>query len=198
MGIHLYIFKWSNYLPKLGIRIVIENIALHNFPEEVLNVGDYVLELELNNEKKRAGIYINKKINYKRRIDLEKKNCHIVIIDVINIVNTRVINIYRSFRPPGLKSPEIFFNDQLELMANVLTNNCCVLDDFNLDANMTDSPDYHRRIPLEKLNTFALNANLSQMVKFSTWSRTTCGVQKESLLDHVCHQFLQYFILYQL
>ena len=47
----MYIFKWSNYLPKLGIRIVIENIALHNFPEEVLNVGDYVLELELNGEK---------------------------------------------------------------------------------------------------------------------------------------------------
>ena len=45
-----------------------------NFPEEVLNCNEYVLELELNNLKKRSGIYIKKNIKYQRRNDLEKEN----------------------------------------------------------------------------------------------------------------------------
>ena len=53
----------------------------------------------------------------------------------------------------------------LELMANVLTNNYCVLGDFNLDARMLNVPEYHRKITLEKLGNFALNANLVQLVK---------------------------------
>ena len=51
-----------------------------NFPENVLNTGGYILELKLNNCKKRAGIYIRSDIKYKRRHDLEMKNYHLVNI----------------------------------------------------------------------------------------------------------------------
>ena len=55
-----------------------------NFPEEILNCGNYIAELELSDGKKRVGMYINKDIKYKRRFDLEENNHHIVTFgDVI-------------------------------------------------------------------------------------------------------------------
>ena len=45
-----------------------------NFPERILNSGKYTLELELNDEKKRVGIYIKNGISYTRRCDLEAPN----------------------------------------------------------------------------------------------------------------------------
>ena len=107
-----------------------------NYPENILNHNDYLLELEQNDDKKRVGIYISKDIKFKRRADLEKKNCHIVIIDVLGIVNCRILNVYRSFRPPGLLSPNTFFDKQLEVISGALTSNSIVLGDFNLDAKM--------------------------------------------------------------
>ena len=87
-----------------------------NFPEEVLNCNEYVLELELNNLKKRSGIYIKKNIKYQRRNDLEKENCHVVIIDIVAADILRLICVYRSFRPQDLMSPIILFEKQLGIM----------------------------------------------------------------------------------
>ena len=70
-------------------------------PENLLNCGDYSLELEDNKVKKRAEIYIRSDINYIRRNDLEETNSHIVIIDVVTVIPFRVICIYRSFRLKG-------------------------------------------------------------------------------------------------
>ena len=50
------------------------------FPEKLLNCGGYNIELEQNSQKKRVGIYIQRDVVYKRRIDLEKEDHHIVII----------------------------------------------------------------------------------------------------------------------
>ena len=49
-----------------------------SFLEVSLNCNGYNLELELNKEKKRVGIYIRQDINYCRRSDLEKAGCHII------------------------------------------------------------------------------------------------------------------------
>ena len=53
-----------------------------NFPELTLNSNGYILELEQNVEKKRAGIYIAKGIKYTRKTELEESGHHIVIVDV--------------------------------------------------------------------------------------------------------------------
>ena len=65
-----------------------------NYPEEILNCDDYLLELEQNDDKKRVGIYISKNLKYERRYDLEKLNCHIIIIDVMGTANCRIIMRY--------------------------------------------------------------------------------------------------------
>ena len=64
------------------------------FPENVLNYGGYNTELEQNNEKKHVGFYIRKDLNYIRRKDLEKENCHVVIIDVKSSLSLRIITLY--------------------------------------------------------------------------------------------------------
>ena len=67
-----------------------------SFPEKILNCGGYNIELEMNTVKKRSGIYIQKDIKYVRRLDLEKENHHIVIIDVMSKITLRIISLYRS------------------------------------------------------------------------------------------------------
>ena len=110
-----------------------------NFPEKILNCGGYNIELELNNEKKRAGIYLRNNLKYIRKFDLEKEGFHLLIVDVYTNVKIRIINVYRSFRPPNGMTPEIFFNEQLKILNNALCNNCIIVGDFNLDARMLNS-----------------------------------------------------------
>ena len=71
------------------------------FPENILNCKGYNIELELNSVKKRVGIYVHKNVNYTRRLDLEKENHHVVILDVKCKTDFRIITLYRSFRPQG-------------------------------------------------------------------------------------------------
>ena len=64
------------------------------FPENLLNCGGFNMELEQNTVKKRVGIYLKTDLNYIRRLDLEKQDHHIVIIDVKTIVPFRIISLY--------------------------------------------------------------------------------------------------------
>ena len=87
-----------------------------NFLEENLNCNNFVLELEMNNDKKRSGIYLSKNIKYKWRKDLEKENMHIVIVDVYVEKCISIVSVYRSFRPIDM-TPGKFFEVQLEILA---------------------------------------------------------------------------------
>ena len=145
----------------------------------------FTLELEANTFKKRAGIYLKKELKYTRRTDLEKENFHVVIIDVFLNVKIRIINIYRSFRPPNGMTPDVFFAEQLRILKNALCSSCYIMGDFNLDARMNHRMDYNRKVPLKLLNDFALENHLIQIVNFNTWSRNINGIRKESRLDHV-------------
>ena len=96
-----------------------------------------------------------------------------------------IINVYRSFHPPGGVSTGDFFNNQLKIIGNALCKNCLVMGDFNLDDGIDLKQDYCNRSLLKTLREFAIEKNLLQVVDFNTWSRTINGIKKESLLDHV-------------
>ena len=70
-----------------------------DFPVELLTFKGYNYENEQNIVKSRCGIYISNKISYVRRTELEAQGIHAIIIDLKDINNTRIINIYRSFNP---------------------------------------------------------------------------------------------------
>ena len=105
---------------------------------------------------------------YIRRKDLEKENMHIVIVDILGVKSTRIISLYRSFRPIDL-TPGVFFESQLEILTNAQCSGCYILGDFNLDARMEFRPDYDRKIPLAQLSDFAVRNNFLQIVDFNTW-----------------------------
>ena len=157
----------------------------NNFPENLLSCSGYTIELEMNNDKKRAGVYVRNDIQYKRRLDLEAANCHIVILDINIGYKLRIINIYRSFRPQGMLSVNELFEKQLGLIRNCMCENLMLIGDFNLDANKGLSNDYNYRIPMNALSELVLEHNLFQIVNFPTWSRTIKNEKKESLLDHI-------------
>ena len=82
------------------------------------------------------------------------KNFHIVIFDVMIPKPIRVICVYRSFRPPGMISPDNFFRAQLSILKNCLTSDYYILGDFNLDFEMIDRPDYNYKIPMASLSNW--------------------------------------------
>ena len=69
-----------------------ETEVVFGVPENILNSGNYNLELENNSVKKRAGIYIHKDISYIRRNDLELPDILILVIDANAYKKIRIIN----------------------------------------------------------------------------------------------------------
>ena len=83
----------TNYLNTHSISVCClqETEVSNGFPENILNCGNYNLELELNTTKKRVGTYIRKGVPYTRKFELEKPDHHVVVIDVNAGVNLRII-----------------------------------------------------------------------------------------------------------
>ena len=67
---------------KIDICCLQETELSANFPVEILGSSEYCFEAEINFTKRRVGVYLNKRLKYERREDLEEENRHIVIIDI--------------------------------------------------------------------------------------------------------------------
>ena len=67
----------------------------------LLTFAGYKIEIEKNDSKSRAGIYIKNEIKYRRRPDLEDSNAGLVILDLDLNIKYRLINLYRLFNPLG-------------------------------------------------------------------------------------------------
>ena len=107
----------------------------NGYDVNLLNLRGFDLEIENNSIKSRTGIYITKNLNYKRNVKLERKDSHLVIIDIEgNSEIKRVINIYRCFNPVGNVSPRDKFKYQLNLIKNAMTPKTVILGDFNFSA----------------------------------------------------------------
>ena len=157
--------------------------------EKHLTIGDYHLELEENDQKRRVGVYIKNTVDYVRRKDLETKNFHLVIIDINNVTNYRLITLYRSFASQNNSTPTERFIKQLEIIRNALSN-CynrtpIIIGDFNLDYSKIYNPTYGFRNLFERLSEFFEPFGLQQLINFHTWSRTVNGQVRSSLLDHI-------------
>ena len=101
-------------------------------PDE-LRITNYSLELERNSVKARVGFYVSRSVNYVRRQDLEGVDSNLIIIDIEGTVNTRLINVYRSFAPQNGVSEREKFMYQVSLINTAVSNvSCILLGDFNL------------------------------------------------------------------
>ena len=67
-----------------------------NLKHELLSFPGYTMETEINSSKSRVAAYINTRIQYLRRADLEGQDSGMIIIDLIGQRDLRIIT--RKFR----------------------------------------------------------------------------------------------------
>lgn len=150
-----------------------------------LQIGGYILELETNDAKRRVGIYIRKNIAYKRRFDKEKENSHIIVLDVGSSAITRIINIYRTFKPQDLVTPREKFKTQLRTINAALTSSSLIIGDMNLNDEKKYLVDYSHRLLFQDLEEILGHHQMVQHVTEPTWERIVNGVLKHSTIDHI-------------
>ena len=174
---------------KIDICCVQECEVPNNIDEKTLTFAGYNIELEDNDYKKRTGIYVRNTISYQRKRELEEPNSNIVIIDVSDVNDYRIINVYRSFSTYNNMRPIDKFNNQLEIIKRAIIDGRnkipIIVGDFNLDHNKLYDPNYQFKHYLETLLATFEPLNLSQLVNFETWRRFVNGVKRYSILDHV-------------
>ena len=169
---------------KIDILCLQETDIVANCDSNLMSFPGYCYESEVNSNRARVGVYINSKINFIRRQDLEGTNSHLLIIDVKGVKNVRLINIYRCFNPVEL-SPRQFFNYQLRLIKNAFNDNTLLLGDMNLDWSKKWLNSYQFKAYFDDMDLVLNDLNLTQVVNFPTWSRSVNNIHKESTLDHI-------------
>ncbi len=148
----------------------------------LLNIENYNLEIE-KSKTRRTCAYVKNTLNYKRRLDLEENETHLICLDVLKPLKSRAIGLYRSFNPSD-RTKEQLFKKQV-LMLNEWCSNYkdmkVVMGDFNIDylkIGTINNFYYNELAQMEQAN------GLTQMVKEVTWSRLYEGSYRCSLLDH--------------
>ena len=169
----------------IDILCVQETEIPNDFPSELLTFNGYNYENECNDVKSRCGVYVKNNISYVRRLDLEIKNVHVIIIDINDSKKHRIITLYRTFNPQGRITQREFFIDQMNLIKENITRNTIILGDFNLDDNKRYDANYSHKLYYETLNTAFEPHNLIQIVYFDTWSRIINDIARSSMIDHV-------------
>ena len=144
-----------------------------DYDVNLLTDKEYRVEVETNNIKSRTAILIKDNIEYVRQSVLEDVNSGIVIIDVLGIMQYRVINIYRSFNPPNNISAKQFFEKQIDLLRTAITSignkKLIFRGDFNLDDLKRHAIAYRHKSLFEPLIKMCDDHNLIQMLDDATW-----------------------------
>ena len=156
-----------------------------NYPTSLLTFSGYNFECENNDLKARCGIFISNSVSYVRRLDIETKNVHVIIIDLNDQPKTRIINLYRSFNPLNGQTQRQFFETQIFSIRNLLTKDTILLGDLNLEHKKRYDINYSHKHYFTILNNVVHNSNLTQIVNFDTWSRFINNVKHSSIIDHV-------------
>ena len=156
-----------------------------DYPSQLMTFPGFSIEVEMNDTKSRVAILIKSTINYTRRLELEGKNSNLMIIDIDDGTNLRVINVYRSFNPQDNIGQREKFQYQLNLMKIAITNNTIILGDFNIDDGKRLNIDYAYRNYFCDLDEVFSEFGLVQLINFVTWSRLVGSTLKSSILDHV-------------
>jgi exonuclease III len=169
----------------IDVCCVQETEIYNNFNEELLTFPGYSIEVEKNDNKRRVAIYVRSRISYKRRMDLEGTNCHLVIIDLFGETDLRIITIYRTFKPQENVTAREKFGMQLNLIKLSCTKNCVILGDFNVDHAKKYDVTYANKHLFDDFDNCLSHLGLFQHVNFVTWSRLVNGTLRSSVLDHV-------------
>ena len=151
-------------------------------------IENYTMETENVTQpfKRRTLMYLSNNITYKRETTMEEKDNHIIIIRLVK-QGVLITSMYRTYQITRHANHTIAFTEQLRILDQAinLEKRVVILGDFNLDQERRSDPSYHHSRLYGLWKEFEAQHQLSQMVKFVTWSRMDRGSLKTSLLDHI-------------
>ena len=148
----------------------------------------YTLEIENVTQlfKRRTLMYLSNNIIYKRESNVEGEDNHIIVVRLVK-QEILIASLYRTYQLTRHENHTAAFNEQIHVLSQVLNNEnrVVILGDFNLDQRRRSDPSYHHSRLYNIWKDFEAHHQLSQLVKFVTWSRLDRGQLKTSLLDHI-------------
>ena len=101
----------------------------------MLSFPGFAIETENNNTLSRVAVYLDNRISYIRRRDLEGVNSNLLILDLVSWNPVQLINVYRSFSRQHNINQRDKFTIQLQLIKAAYPPMTIILGDFNLDWN---------------------------------------------------------------
>ena len=170
---------------RIDILCIQETELPFDYPFELLTFSGFKYENEINDVKARCGIYLSNQVSYVRRLDIERKNLHVIVIDLNDPARTRIINVYRTFSPQTNQTQKEHFMAQVALISSIITKNTIILGDFNLDHKKRFDINYSHKNYFIILNQMITDHHLSQIVNFNTGSRVINNIHHSSLIDHI-------------
>ena len=113
-----------------------------NLDHNLLSFPGFAIETENNNTLSRVAVYLDNRISYIRRRDLEGVNSNLLILDLVGWNPVQLINVYRSFSLQHNINQRDKFTIQLQLIKAAYTPTTIILGDFNLDWNKKFDASY--------------------------------------------------------
>ena len=87
-----------------------------NLDHSLLSFPGFNIETENNTSISRVAVYVDTRINYIRRGDLEGFDSNLMVMDMMGPSHVRIINEYRSFSPQHYTNQRDKFLYQLQLI----------------------------------------------------------------------------------
>ena len=156
-----------------------------NLDHSLLSFPGFNIETENNTSVSRVAVYVDTRINYVRRGDLEGFDSNLMVMDLMGPNQVRIINVYRSFSPQHYTNQRDKFLYQLQLIKAAMNASTIVLGDFNLDWARRFDASYAYKNYYEDMELHLEEFGLNQIVNKASWTRTINGVVKESIIDHI-------------
>ena len=146
------------------------------------------MECEKTSERSkiRTIMYVKDTLSYRRHLDLEKAESHIILLSFTK-KGFGLASIYRTYKLTHKSTYEDALEEQISVLESFMKEQESVIiaGDINFDYNRRTDPSYHLRRLYDKWLSLEEVSQLVQLVDFKTWSRTCQGQLKQSTLDHV-------------
>ena len=100
----LHLIKEQLYKEKIDILCIQEAEVEIGEEEKDYAIDGYRMELENSTSKRRTMVYIDKNVSYTRKTQMEKKDAHMILLDVkTGTGSLSLVAMYRTYKLPRMK-----------------------------------------------------------------------------------------------
>jgi len=184
----LHLIKEQLYKEKIDILCIQEAEMEIDEDEKDYAIDGYQMELENSTSKRRTLVYIDKNVNYVRKSQMEKKDAHIILLEVkTGSGSLNLVAMYRTYKLTAHENHALALNEQMEIIRTFSQGDkkLLIVGDMNLDAKRKADPSYNLHRLYSAWDELENDLHLKQFVKVTTWMRIVEGRVRSSTLDHV-------------